>query len=483
MRNWHTVNAALEWSYRLLTKPLTDFLRPLAVFDGGWTEELATTLYAGHAKKTDSTVDLLQKLLDNSMVVSRDVRGVQRFRMLEPVRQFVKGKLTAKELAEYGDKHAATFAALAEESSSELLKVDQAQWLNTLQGEIDNLRAAFRWAVEHKDAETALRLTAYVWRFFEIRGYFTEGRQRAAEAIGMSGAEEYPELLERALSGAGWLAYRQADFAEAQSLIERALVLAQRIGNRAEISNALNDLGNICRIHGAYDSAREHLSRCLDMEKENPSKRMFAVVLYNLGAVALDQGDLEEASRKLAQSLDSFRDQSNTREIAFPLRSLAEIALLRGDPDLARDYAAESLTIRKELKDSKGHADTLCSMAWIEIRAGNRAKAREHLTESLALAKAIGDRRTLSEALEIAALVHSSEGDHTVAVQLVAGAQHVRERLGFVLPPVRQKFIGEIAAAAKARMSESEYDGFQQRGASRDRSALIDLANHRADPQ
>jgi tetratricopeptide (TPR) repeat protein len=477
------VNAALEWSYRLLTKPLTDFLRPLAVFDGGWTEELATTLYAGHAKKTDSTVDLLQKLLDNSMVVSRDVRGVQRFRMLEPVRQFVKGKLTAKELAEYGDKHAATFAALAEESSSELLKVDQAQWLNTLQGEIDNLRAAFRWAVEHKDAETALRLTAYVWRFFEIRGYFTEGRQRAAEAIGMSGAEEYPELLERALSGAGWLAYRQADFAEAQSLIERALVLAQRIGNRAEISNALNDLGNICRIHGAYDSAREHLSRCLDMEKENPSKRMFAVVLYNLGAVALDQGDLEEASRKLAQSLDSFRDQSNTREIAFPLRSLAEIALLRGDPDLARDYAAESLTIRKELKDSKGHADTLCSMAWIEIRAGNRAKAREHLTESLALAKAIGDRRTLSEALEIAALVHSSEGDHAVAVQLVAGAQHVRERLGFVLPPVRQKFIGEIAAAAKARMSESEYDGFQQRGASRDRSALIDLANHRADPQ
>lgn len=391
------------------------------------------------------------------MVVSRDVKGVQRFRLLEPVRQFVKGKLTAKELAEYGDKHAATFAALAEKSSSELLKVDQAQWLNTLQWEIDNLRAAFRWAVEHKDAETALRLTAYVWRFLEIRGYFTEGRQRATEAIGMNGAEEYPELLERALSGAGWLAYRQADFAEAQSLIERALVLAQTIGNRAEISNALNDLGNICRIHGAYDTAREHLSRCLEMEKENPDKRMFAVVLYNLGAVALDQGDLEEASRKLA--------------------------LLRGDPDLARDYAAESLTIRKELKDSKGRADTLCSMAWIEIRAGNPAKAREHLTESLALAKAIGDRRTLSEALEIAALVHSSEGDHAVAVQLVAGARHVRERLGFVLPPVRQTFIGEIAARAKARMTESEYDGLQQRGALRDSNALIDLANHRVDPQ
>jgi tetratricopeptide (TPR) repeat protein len=213
------------------------------------------------------------------------------------------------------------------------------------------------------------------------------------------------------------------------------------------------------------------------MEKGNADKRMFAVALYNLGAVALDRGDLEEASRKLALSLDSFRDQSNTREIAFPLRSLAEIALLRGDPDLARDYAAESLTIRKELKDSKGRADTLCSMAWIEIRAGNAARSREHLRESLALAKAIGDRRTLSEALEIAALMHSIENDHAVAVQLVAGAQHVRDRLGFVLPPVREKFIGEIAAAAKGRMTESEYHGFQQRGGSRDSNALIDLAN------
>jgi predicted ATPase len=482
LRNWHTVNAALEWSYRLLTKPSRDFLRSLAVFDGGWTEQRATALYASRLKKTKSTVDLLQKLLDNSMVVSRDIKGVQRFRLLEPVRQFLKAKLTEKEIAEYGDKHAAIFAALAEESSSELLKVDQAKWLDTLQSEVDNLRAAFRWAVENKHAETALRLTAYVWRFLEIRGYFAEGRKRAEEAIGMNGADGHPELLERALSGAGWLAYRQADFADAQSLIERALDLAEANGNGAGISNALNDLGNICRIHGNYDAAREHFSRCLDMVKENPNKRMFAVVLYNLGAIALDQGDLEEASRKLAQSLDSFRDQSNKREIAFPLRSLAEIALLRGDLELARDYAGESLAIREELKDSKGRADTLCSLAWIEIRAGNPVEARAHLKESLALAKAIGDRRTLSEALEVGALVHSGEDDHAVAVQLVAGARHVRERLGFVLPPVRKKFIDEISTMAKGRMTSSEYQGFQQRGASRDSNALIDLANLRANP-
>ncbi len=275
-------------------------------------------------------MDLLQKLLDNSMVVSREVKGVQRFRLLEPVRQFLKAKLTAKEIQEYGDKHAAIFAALAEESSSQLLKVDQAKWLDTLQSEVDNLRAAFRWTVEHKNAETALRLIAYVWRFFEIRGYFTEGRQRAAEAIGMSGADQHPELLEGALSGAGWLAYRQADFAEAQSLIERALKLAELNGNGAGVSNALNDLGNIFRIHGNYDAAREHLLRCLAMEKENPNKRMFAVVLYNLGAV---QRWTRETWRKHRENWRRawIRSAINRieREIAFPLRSLAEIALLR----------------------------------------------------------------------------------------------------------------------------------------------------------
>ncbi len=475
LRHWRTVNAAIEWSYSLLSKPLRDFLRSLAVFDGGWTEERATALYAERLKKPGGTVNLLQKLLDNSMVVSREVNISQRFRMLEPVRQFMKEKLSAKELASYEAKHAVIFSGLVEESSGQLLKGDQSQWLDTLQSEVDNIRAAFRWALEHKDVQTALRMAAHAWRFLEIRGYFAEGRQRMSEAIGLEGADAHPLLLERALSGAGWLAYRQADFTAAKSWMERALALAEKNQNRAGISNARNDLGNVARIHGQAALAREHLTASLEMERENGNQRMVAVALYNLGAVALDQGDLEEASRKLSQSLDSFREQANSREIAFPLRSLAEVALLRDEAGLAREYAEESLAIRRGLKDSKGCADTLATIAWIEVRAGHAEVAIERVAECLALAKAIADQRTLSEALEIAALVHSKRGNDAVVVQLTAGTARIRARLGFALPPVRKTFIDEIIAAARSHMTDSEYNGLWRRGESREVRGLVDI--------
>ena len=135
-----------------------------------------------------------------------------------------------------------------------------------------------------------------------------------------------------------------------------------------------------------------------------------------------------------------------------------------------------ALTIRRALKDSKGCADTLGTMAWIEICSGNTAKATTCLSESLALAKVIGDRRTLSESLEIAALIHSHEGRAPRVVQLVAGAGRIRERLGFVLQPVRKKFVAEITAKAKGQMSDTTFQGLWQRGESRELNALVELA-------
>ena len=159
---------------------------------------------------------------------------------------------------------------------------------------------------------------------------------------------------------------------------------------------------------------------------------------------------------------------------------------MRGDLELARDYAGESLAIREELKDSKGQERILSCVAWpgSKLRLGSRLRARGHLKESFALAKAIGDKRTLSEAFEIAALVHTS-----VKVIMLSRSNWSPERDMFAnaldssCRPVRKKFIDGILTTAKGLMTESEYQGFQQRGESRDNHALIDLANLRANPQ
>lgn len=481
LRHWGTLDAALEWSYKLLPKSLRDFLRPLAIFDGGWTEEWAEKIYEGHSQKKWSVAHMLQKLLDDSMVTSREAGGVTRFRMLEPVRQFVRKKLTRAEAEEHERNHALCFAFLAEQAEVQLLKGDQAKWLALLQLEIDNIRGAFRWAKERRDAETALRIAGSIWRFFEIRGPFDEGRGRAEEAIDMDEARQYPELLEKALSGGGWLAYRESDFAQAETLLTAALSLAEQLGNQARISNASNDLGNIARIRGQYDLARQRLTRCLESARLQDNKRMISVSVYNLGAVALEEYNLDEAARRLAESLEGFRDQANARESAFPLRALAEIALLRGDLNLARDYAQESLHIRKSLNDSRGRAETLSTLAWIEIHEGKFPLATEYLKDCFAFAKAISDRRTISEALEIAALALFRIRNIPAAAQLLAGAGRIRQRIGFAVQLPRKKFIDAIIAAAEIQLGSAEFQGLRARGESRDTDALIALACHPQD--
>jgi predicted ATPase len=229
LRHWHTLHAALEWSYELLSDPLRDFLRPLAVFDGGWTESAAASIYGAHLKDAESAAGLLQELLNNSLVISRVAKDVTRFRMLEPVRQFVREKLTPAETDEYERKHAEIFTVFCGEDSPELLGADQVTWLARIQEDFDNVRAAFRWSVARKDAQAGLRLFVSIWRFMEIRGFFTEGRQRAQEVLAMAGVEDYPALLREALSGAGWLAYRQGDFTIAEQLTRRALALAEQL--------------------------------------------------------------------------------------------------------------------------------------------------------------------------------------------------------------------------------------------------------------
>ena len=148
---------------------------------------------------------------------------------------------------------------------------------------------------------------------------------------------------------------------------------------------------------------------------------------------------------------------------------------LRLDSDAHRIYE-EGEVIRVELKDSKGRAETLCTLAWVEIEAGDPAGAMEMLTESLGLAKAIGDRRTISEALEVAALAYSRLEKAEIATQLLGGASRVRQRIGFAMPPVRKKYIDAVIADGKSRLGEVEFQGLWQRGESHEADTLIELA-------
>ncbi|HEY7169721.1 MAG TPA: tetratricopeptide repeat protein [Vicinamibacterales bacterium] len=447
LRTW-TLSEALRWSYRLLDPAHQRTMRLMTVFDGGWTEEAAQAIVG--PETPDPVIDQLQELQDQSLVVTKSEGDTTRFRYLEPIRQVVEKELTPDEHRQTDQRHADFFLRFVETAAPHLLQADQAAWLDRLQADVDNLRRAIRWSVSTGNVEYGLRLMAALWRFAEIRGFLREGRDRCEAVMQMSGAGNVPALYSKVLSGAGMLAYRQADYAAAEKHFSESLRIETSLGNQLGIANACNDLGNVANMRGRFEQARELYGKALAIQEQGNDERAVSVTQFNLGVVTMNIGRFDDAETLLKESLAGFRKRGNTRESAFPLNGLGQLHASTGDTVTARAYAAESLDIRQKLRDMKGAGDSHRTLAWIAAEEPDFPDARTHLIESLTLANGVGDPRGLTETLEVMGFVYARIGRAAEAVEALTAAEHQRSTLGYPLPPIRVQRRDAARAAAAA---------------------------------
>lgn len=452
-RSWR-LDAALEWSFQLLGTAHLRAVRMMTTFDGGWTEAAASAV-VGDAGG-EALLDVLEELTENSLLVANTDGPEARFRFLEPIRQAAAAKWSEDERVATAARHAAYFIELAEKAAPELTKSEQMTWLDVLQADVENFRAVARWSVETKNAEAGLRLMAALWRFTEIRGFLREGRERCDAVLAIDGASSHEALYSKVLSGAGMLAYRQADFAEAERMFRASLAIDEARHDVAGIANAMNDLGNIANQSGRFDEAKALLRRALALQIELQDARQISVAQFNLGAVALCLEDNAEAETLLNDSLRGFLAQENTRDSAFPYHALAQLSVATGQLQAARKYGAESLCIRKTLKDTKGEAETRRTLAWAAIAGHRFDDARKHLVRSMSLANGVGDARGLSETLELMGLLYEETGHHLDAVEVLTGASLIRAGKSYALPKIRTRLRDEALARASAALPAIE---------------------------
>ena len=200
-----TLRATLDWSHRLLSETERTLLRRLSVFAGGWTLAAAEAVCSGEGIEQDDVLDLLGALVDKSLVVARTgTDGAMRYWMLETIRQYAREKLEESgEAGETRGRHAAFFLALAEEAEPELSGTQQGLWVERLEGEHDNLRAALSWVLEREEGELGLRFGGALWRFWTARGYISEGLGWLESVLASSGPRVAPPRV-KALEGMGW---------------------------------------------------------------------------------------------------------------------------------------------------------------------------------------------------------------------------------------------------------------------------------------
>jgi predicted ATPase len=346
-----TLRATLDWSYILLSEGEKQLVRRLSVFVGGWTLEATEAVGAGGGVEQYNALDVLSGLVDKSLVTAEGAdRGTVRYRMLEPVRRYAQEKLEegGKE-EEVRRRHAGFFLALAEEAEPRLWGPEDMEWLERLEAEHDNLRAALSWALGGEDSELDLRLASALSLFWEARGHFNEGVRWFEEALAKGGATA-SSARARALNGLGGILRTQGILERAEACSEEALVLCEELAYPEGIANSLAQLGLIAEFRNDAARATTLLEESMTVAQQSAYQKGVPGVLMSLAWIACDGGDIERAQQMWGEVLDMTREQGDHSGVSHTLFFMGYTELARGNQQRAEMLLEVSLAIKPEAR-------------------------------------------------------------------------------------------------------------------------------------
>jgi predicted ATPase/DNA-binding XRE family transcriptional regulator len=440
---------AIEWSHDLLTPAEREVFAQLSVFVGGWTLSAAATVMSdqpspGPLERAEA-LDLTGRLVDKSLIRITRHSGVARYYMLAVIREFAADRLKAAGMAEEAARrHAQFYIGLAEEAEGQLRGVNQAQWLERLDSELANLRAAMAWSLRTRSVREALRLAGGLWLFCYLRGHYAEGSQwleRAlvlAETVPAAEMEGLAPACAKANLGAGMLAFLQCEYDAATARLEVALSQYKELDDAAGTALVLQRLGGVARERGDYGAAEDLHCESFDLYESLGDLSGMAWAHNHLGFVAWLRGDLEVGARRCRRARDSFRLLGDGEGLAWSLISLGTIAQYGGELVEAEDLLQEALALSQRLGYREGVAWSLNQLGIVERRRGLTERAVHLLDESLAEHRDLGDRWRSASVLEELAAVAQQRGRSENAAFLIGAADGVREVIGAPVPEIEK---------------------------------------------
>jgi non-specific serine/threonine protein kinase len=380
-----TLRATLDWSYELLVEAERAVLRRLAVFPAGCSLAAAEAACAAPGDAAADVLDLLARLVNKSLVqVDAGGEGEARYRLLETVRQYAWARLVeGGEDEATRARHCGWCLALGEAAEPGLRGPDQARWLDRLEQEHENLRAALRWAGERADVETVLRLGGAIYRFWWFRGYVSEGRAWLTRALAgglgsvVGDAPRVRRARAKALHGAAVLARAQGDLATSGALFAESLPIWQELGERWHEANAYHNLGAVATAQADFAAARTLTEAGLAIWREMNDDVGPAWAVANLGQLAALDGDYEAARSLLDESLALYRRGGRTQPSsarALAVEWLGIVAFQQADYAAALTHLRESLAILAGLREQYYAADVVDWIAAVAVAQGQPAR-------------------------------------------------------------------------------------------------------------
>lgn len=367
-----TLQAAIDWSYNLLSEDECALLQRLSVFSGGWSLEAAEIVCAGGDADQMQVFNVLTNLVNKSLVIFNPDN--ERYDMLETVKQYARDKLAADGTESvYLRAHMEYFLALAEQAERYQAGEEQINWLNRLEMEHDNFRVALDRLLKRGENNTALRLAGTLGQFWWVHNHLKEGREWLRSALDSS-KEFTNKDHEKGVYWSSVLARQQGDYQTAKVFGNESLRLCRTLGDREGMARAFNNMGVIYYFERDLAEAQKYFNEALEMRRLLGDQVGIAGAINNLAIVIHTRGNLAEASVLYEESLEMCRQAGEKWNMAHVLLNMGHIAYEQRNFPRARTLYEEDVRLCRELGDRDGLAYALSGLAhlvceenhWIE---------------------------------------------------------------------------------------------------------------------
>jgi predicted ATPase/DNA-binding CsgD family transcriptional regulator len=466
----YTLRLAMDWSYALLIAEEQTMLRRLAVFAAGCTLDSAVAICAGDGLEAGSTLDLLSSLVDKSLVLAETTgRGQARYRLLETIREYAREELDRSgESSQLHDRHLGYFLTRSEEAAPKLGDSYQQLWLNWLDGEQDNLRAALSWALEAGSIEEGLRLATALVRYWEIRSLQREARSWLERLLDRADEKISPSVRVNASTWASFLALFQGDASASVRYGRDAVNIAESAGSEFNALHAfaLAGLAMSARGVGDFQTAFITGEQALQYYRESGSSFHLGMGLLSNGDSAIELGEYATAHALLDESLALAVEAGDNFRIGITYNALGDLARYeeKNAEALAAYQKGEAL-LRK--LDAQHHlASVLVNLGRTCLRLGKVEQARRFFNESLAIYQAEQDRPGQIECLIGFASVAVKAGQHNAGVRLLAAAATMSGLTSTAKWRAKRLEFDRYLELARHRLTEADFQAEQAVGRS-----------------
>ncbi len=384
-----TLRGAIAWSYELLEEPARQLLRRLSIFVGGACFSEVEAVCGSDLESEVETLDSLAVLVDHSLVKQGEIGTETRISMLETIREFAYELLgQSEELKQIEERHTAAFLALAEAAEPHLIRKGRGRWLDRLETDIDNLRAALSRLIDRNEIGPAQRMVGILWRFWQMRGHIMEGRERTAEILRHSGGE--PAERVGAIFAAGGMAYWQGDMETTKEMYGEALELARAADDPRTLALALYNNAFPTAILGNLDGGRQLLEESLAVARELGDSSLIGEVLWGFGTILWFAGEKQAAEPWYDRALEALEGSDSVFVVGWAHHMRGLLRIEKGEFAGARDDLQTSMKLFAEDDDLSGMVLSLQHFAVLAL-------GEDDVDRALRLAGAAVEAQEVSE--------------------------------------------------------------------------------------